>query len=207
MKTTISKQATEDATLVVVLQNKKATDREKQKAFEQLYSRHQRQVGQFFQKGIKDEDTVDDLKMITFEKVHMNIDKYDSKSAVFSTWLYSIAKNTLIDHKRKDKFELLSLDALAGKTSEENDGMEFQIKSDAFTPEQEMVRAQNDKVVMDAINSMENEKIRSLMKYRFIDGLSFEEIAKLEGVSADCSTLRVNAMRGQKILQEKLANA
>ncbi len=205
METTISKQATEDLQFVAVLQNKKATNREKQKAFEQLYSRHQRQVGQFFQKGIKDEETIDDLKMITFEKVHMNIEKYDSKSGVFSTWLYSIAKNTLIDHKRKDKFELLSLDALAGKTSEENDGMEFQIKSDALTPEQELVREQNIKAVNDAIESIENEKIRTLMKYRHIDQLSFEEIAKLEGVSADCSTIRVNAMRGQKMLQEKLA--
>ena len=100
----------------------------------------------------------------------------------------------------------LSLDTLAGKTSEEHDGMEFQIISDALSPEQEMVREQNINTVRKAIDSIESEKIRKIMVYRFIDEVSFEEIAEREGVEKDSSTLRVSVMRGQKILEEKLAN-
>ena len=203
----ISKQATEDGVLVAVLQDANSTQREKQKAFDELYSRHQKQVGIYFLKQMRDEDTAEDLKMVTFEKVHENIGKYNAKSAVFSTWMYKIALNTLIDHKRKDKFEVLSLDALTGKTSEDNDGMDFQIVSDAITPEQVMVRDQNIKAVRDAIASIENDKIRQLMTYRFIDELSFPEIAKLKGMDKENSTLRVNAMRGQKLLKEILTNA
>ena len=202
-----SVQAQKDGEFVAVLQNVNSTDREKQKAFEALYTRHQRQLGIFFLKQISDSDTAEDLKMITFEKVHANIGSYDSGRVVFSTWMYKIALNTLIDNKRKDKFEILSLDSLAGKTSEDNDGMEFQIVSDSLSPEQEMIREQNIKTVRDAIDSIESDKIRRLMVYRFIDELSFEEIAEREGVEKDSSTLRVNAMRGQKILEEKLANA
>ncbi len=202
-----SKNANEDLLLVAVLQSNTSTDKEKQKAFEQIYSRHQRQIAFFFGKNIKDSETAEDLKMVTFEKVHMNIDKYDSSQSVFSTWLYKIAHNVLIDHKRKDKFEVLSIDSLASKTSDEHEGMEFQINGHTMTPEQEMVRDQISEAVNKAIGSIKNEKVRRLMQYRFIDGLSFEEIAEREGVDASCSTLRVNAMRGQKILQELLAEA
>ncbi|MEK6829763.1 MAG: sigma-70 family RNA polymerase sigma factor [Nanoarchaeota archaeon] len=200
----ISRRAEEDLTLVKVLQNKKASNREKQKAFEQLYSRHQSQMTFHFQKSVKDKDVAEDLKMITFEKIHSNIGSYNPKLGVFSTWMYKIALNTLIDHKRKDKYEVLSLDAIAGKTSEENEGMEFQIKSTAFTPEEELIRFENAKTVRSAIESIDSENIRRIMTYRFIDELSFEEIAVLEGVEKDNSTLRVNVMRGQSILKEKI---
>ncbi len=204
---TISKQALKDADLLEVLQNQASTEREKQEAFNKLYNNHHKQLGLYFLKQTRDADNADDLKMITFEKVYRNIHLYNKETSVFSTWLYSIAKNTLIDCTRKYKLEVLSVDTLATKTADENEGMEFQIKSDAITPEQEMVREENVKAVHDAIESIGNERIRRLLRYRFIDELSFEEIAELEGVDPKNSTLRVNAMRGQEMLKELLANA
>ncbi len=203
----ISTQAKRDLEIVSVLRSETSTSREKQKAFNELYSIHQRQIGNYFSKNLRNEDIAEDLKMITFEKAHENIARYDENSAVFSTWMYSIAKNVLIDHKRKDKFEVLSIDSLATKVSENHDGMEFQIYGDGLSPEQEMIREQNSASVRKAIESISSRKIRRIMTYRFIDELSFKEIAVLEGVSEDCSTLRVSSKRGQKILAEKLANA
>lgn len=203
----VSEKAQKDFVCVSILQSADSTDREKQKAFEVLYARHQIQIGIFFLKQMRDEDAAEDLKMITFEKVHANICSYDSSRVVFSTWMYKIALNCLIDHKRKDKYEVLSLDAISSKTSEDNNGMEFQIASDFLSPEQEMIREQNIKIVRDAISSIENEGIRKMMQYRFIDELTFEEIAELEGLDKNNSTIRVKTLRGQKILEGKLANA
>ena len=202
---TISKRATEDKKLVEVLQNKKATDREKQKAFEELYSRHQSQMSFYFKKNVKDHEVAEDLKMVVFQKVHLSIGGYDKKTAVFSTWLYKIALNTLIDHKRKEKIEVLSLNALADKTSEDNDGMEFQILSDAVTPEEKMVRDEKAKAVRIAINSIKSESIRRIMELRFLKEMSFEEIAEVEGID-DNSTLRVTVMRGQNMIKDSLVN-
>lgn len=204
MKNELSTQAEKDLVMVAVLTSETASNRDKQKAFNELYARHQRQVGIYFLKQVKDVDSAEDLKMVTFEKVHEKIASYDSKASVFSTWMYTIAKNVLIDHKRRDKFEVLSIDTLATKVSENHDGMEFQIIGDSLSPEQEMVRDENIESIRKAINSIENEKIKRIMTYRFIDELSFKEIAELEGVSEDCSTLRVNSKRGQKILAELL---
>ena len=203
--TEISAQAKKDLDIVTVLKNEFASNREKQKAFNDLYARYQKQIGIYFAKQVRDADSAEDLKMVTFEKVHEKIASYDSNSSVFSTWMYTIAKNVLIDHKRKDKFEVLSIDVLAVKVSENHDGMEFQIAGYGLSPEQEMVRDENIALIRRAIESITNEKIRKIMNYRFIDELSFKEIAELEGVSEDSSTLRVHSKRGLKILAELLS--
>jgi len=108
----------------------------------------------YFLKQVKDADSAEDLKMVTFEKVHEKIASYDSNVSVFSTWMYTIARNVLIDHKRKDKFEVLSIDVLAVKVSENHDGMEFQIVGSGLSPEQEMVRDENIKSIRKAIESI-----------------------------------------------------
>lgn len=200
----ISAQAQKDLNIVAVLKSEIASNRDKQKAFNELYARYQKQMGIYFSKQVKDVDSAEDLKMVTFEKVHEKIASYDSNSGVFSTWMYTIARNVLIDHKRKDKFEVLSIDTLAVKVSENHDGMEFQIAGYGLSPEQEMVRDENIVSIRKAIDSIANEKIRRIMTYRFIDELSFKEIAELEGVSEDCSTLRVHSRRGQAMLAELL---
>ena len=38
-------------------------------------------------------------------KVVENIDKFDEQKASFSTWIYTIARNTVIDYYRKAKIE------------------------------------------------------------------------------------------------------
>ena len=203
--TEISVQAQKDLDIVTVLKNELASNRDKQKAFNDLYARYQKQMGIYFAKQVKDADSAEDLKMVTFEKVHEKITSYDSNVSVFSTWMYTIARNVLIDHKRKDKFEVLSIDVLAVKVSENHDGMEFQIAGSGLSPEQEMVRDENIASIRKAIESISNDKIRRIMTYRFIDELSFKEIAQLEGVSENCSTLRVHSKRGQAILAELLS--
>ncbi len=47
----------------------------------------------------------DDLVSSVFMKVVENIDKFDEQKASFSTWIYTIARNTVIDYYRKAKIE------------------------------------------------------------------------------------------------------
>jgi len=200
-----STQSIEDRKLIAVLKNNKSTSRQKEKAFNDLYSKHQRNVSGFFLKRLNfDEDLSEDLKMVTFEKVHKNIKKYDETFA-FSTWLYKIARNTLIDNSRKAKFEILSIERLSGKTSGDGDIMVFQINSDCLTPEEELVRSEETIMVQDAIESIDNELIKELMKLRFIKELSFDEIAKEMRIPNN-STLRVSISRGKEILKNAIEN-
>ena len=198
-----SEQSMKDRVIVAVLQDEKASARDKETAFNRLYSRHERQLHIFFLKKVKDGETAEDLKMITFEKVYENIAAYDETYA-FSTWMYKIAVNSLIDSSRKANFEQLSIEALASSAGDDESGtVEFQIESDALDPEAEMERNERIESVKDAIDSLENDLLRELMEHRFLSDLSFDQIAEKMGIENN-STLRVNVLRGKEILKEKL---
>ena len=197
-----SEQATKDKLCVAILQDENSSSREKERAFNELYSRHNQQVRIHFLKKLRESDVAEDLLMVTFQKVHENIQSYDSQYA-FSTWMYKIANHTLIDFTRKAKFEVLSLDALTGKTSEDNDGMDFQIDSGVANPEQIIVHSEVVAEVHNAINSLKSGKIRDLMVCRYIKELSYEETAKELGLE-DNSTMRTSVRRGKDDLKKKL---
>jgi RNA polymerase sigma-70 factor (ECF subfamily) len=193
-------KAQRDERIVDIIKNS-SSEREKQKAFNELYSIYNKTIQTFINLKINDEEATEDLKMITFEKVYSNINSYNKKYA-FSTWIYTIAKNTVIDHVRKANFEVLSIDELSVENSDES--YEFQIKSDCLTPEQDMVRDQKILTIQKALDSIENKEVKRIMKLRYIQELSFEEIAEIEGVEIGCSSIRVKVLRGKKILKEIL---
>lgn len=197
-----SEQATKDKLCVAILQDENSSSREKERAFNELYSRHNQQVRIHFLKKLRESDVAEDLLMVTFQKVHENIQSYDSQYA-FSTWMYKIANHTLIDFTRKAKFEVLSLDALTGKTSEDNDGMDFQIDSGVANPEQIIVHSEVVAEIQNAINSLKSKKVRDLMICRYIKELSYEETAKELGIE-DNSTMRTSVRRGKDSLKKKL---
>lgn len=200
-----SEQAIKDGVSVGIIQDANSSYREKEKAFNELYSKYNKQVRFNFVKRLRDEDISDDLLMITFCKVHENINSYDINTGAFSTWLYKIANNTLIDYTRKAKFEVLSLDALTGKTSEDNDGMDFQIDSEVSNPEDLIVNFEVSKEIEKAVYSIKSKKIRDLMICRYLKELSFEETAEELGLEYS-SAMRTAVFRGKKILEKKLEN-
>jgi RNA polymerase sigma-70 factor (ECF subfamily) len=192
-----------DKALIKTLQSVDSTQRERDEAFSELYQRHQRQVMVYFLKNTKHTEDAEDLKMQTFEKVHANISSYDDKFA-FSTWMYKIALNCLIDNKRKENFEKLSIQEMKSFSGEEGEALEFQLKCDGINPEEDMLRDERIEQVKIAIDSLENQLIKELMTERFINDLTFEQIAEKFGIENN-STLRVNILRGKEILKLQLA--
>lgn len=196
----ISKQD-EDKSLVAILKDEKSSSRQKESAFNQLYAKHQKAITFYILRNVHSLEDAEDLKIQTFEKVYANIKAYDDKFA-FSTWMYKIALNCLRDFKRKENFEVISIENI---TSGEDEGVFLiQIKSDAINPEQEMIREERIKLVQEAIDSLDNQFIKDLMTERFINDLSFEQIAEKIGIENN-STIRVSILRGKEILKSKLS--
>lgn len=198
-----STQATQDKNYLDILRDENASSRAKEFAFNKLYSTHEKNVGHFFKMRVSDSDTAEDLKMIAFEKVYENLDKYDEKFA-FSTWLYNIAKNTLIDHMRKESKNSAPTFSLS-ENADDYDSIPFQVKSDSLNPEQGFIRDERIAEVRDAINSIESEFVKELLTERFINDLSFDQIAKKLSIENN-STLRVNIRRGKEALEKMLSN-
>jgi RNA polymerase sigma-70 factor (ECF subfamily) len=69
-------------------------------AFEELYEYFFPRVYNFVFARLKNVADADDVTSITFMKMNENLENYDPTKAAFSTWLFRIANNALIDNVR-----------------------------------------------------------------------------------------------------------
>ncbi|MBQ4889967.1 RNA polymerase subunit sigma-24 [Shewanella sp. UCD-FRSSP16_17] len=88
-------------------------------AFEALYSKHKGPLYRYFVRQISDNTLAEDLYQDTWGKVINAADNYQV-TAKFTTWLYRIAHNLLIDHVRAVK-PLDKLDELGEQGMDEFD--------------------------------------------------------------------------------------
>lgn len=75
-------------------------------AFSHLYRMYFSQVFTFINFRVSSREDAEDLTNAVFEKALRAIDRYRPKPAQFSTWLYTIAKNCIIDHYRRRRLPL-----------------------------------------------------------------------------------------------------
>ena len=73
----------------------------KAELFGRLYEQYLSRIFQYVSYRIEDRTTAEDLTSDIFNKALTNFTKYDSGKATFSTWIFSIARNTLIDYYRR----------------------------------------------------------------------------------------------------------
>ena len=78
-------------------------------AFEALYARHKGNVYRFIRRSLKDAAQADELFQDVWMRVIEARVRY-SPQARFTTWLYTIAHNRLVDHWRAKGLAIVSLD-------------------------------------------------------------------------------------------------
>lgn len=71
-----------------------------EKAFEALYWRHQKKVGNIIRRHVRNKQDVDDLIQIIFLKVYQGLKNFRGESKFF-TWLFSISMNCINNHLKK----------------------------------------------------------------------------------------------------------
>lgn len=79
-------------------------------AFEALYSRHRARLFRFVLRSVKTRALAEELYQETWMRVIEARSRYAPK-ARFTTWLYTIAHNQLVDHWRKRGLSLVTLEA------------------------------------------------------------------------------------------------
>ena len=68
--------------------------------FARLYDEYLDKVYRYIQYRVNNMQLAEDLTSTVFEKALVNFGKYSSDRASFSTWIFSIARNAVIDHYR-----------------------------------------------------------------------------------------------------------
>lgn len=141
--------------------------------YSELMRRYQRKILAFIfhmLKSAKMELLAEDLCSETFYKAYRSLHSFREMDASFSTWLYTIARNTVLSELRKQKSSNISL---------EESGYEPVASLDAV-PEQQVLRNERMAMVREAINKLP-EKQRSALILREYDQLDYQEIANILG--------------------------
>ena len=71
--------------------------------WEQIYAEYSGKVMGYIMARVQHRADAEDLCADVFEKVFRKLDQFDQSKASLSTWIFTITRNTLIDHFRKTK--------------------------------------------------------------------------------------------------------
>ena len=137
-------------------------------AFDELYSRHVGRVYGYLKTRLYAPGEAEDLMQQVFLKIHKSRHRYDP-SFPFLPWVFTIARHTLLDHLRKSvpvPFEIEKLQSIVDKSQKD---------TESYSEDQ----APN----WDEVLKPLPENQRNLIKLRFEEELSFEEIAKRSGIN------------------------
>lgn len=183
-----SSRAQEDLELVA---KAKAGD---QVSFSKLMSRYRDSIYFMVLKMVHNRDDAEDLTIEAFGKAFNNIGNYSADFA-FSTWLFKIATNNSIDFIRKKRLQTTSLDQ---KTqTEEGEITPIAVKDHAPDPEESMVKEQRAAKIRAAIEQL-SPKYKTLIELRYLDELSYEEIA--EKLDIPLGTVKAQLFRAKDML-------
>ena len=169
-------------------------------AFATLYDRHERPVYRFLLRSAGSAETAADLLQETWLAVVRHAATYEVR-ARFSTWLYGIARNKLIDHWRARRPEV-SLDEPAANDPEET-RVEQLAADRAWQPEVRALSQQQARAYLAAVEALPPAQ-RDAFLLQVEGELTLEEIGELTGVGRETvkSRLRYAQARLREALRE-----
>lgn len=157
-------------------------------AFGKIYNLFLEKIYRFIYYLVKDEDTAYDITQDTFVRAYRALPRFDRKRGSFSTFLYTIARNLVIDKQRKRV--VLSLDLnFVGEVKYEGDF------------EESIDLAERSKKVHEVLGSLDKFD-KELVVLRYFEDMSFKGIAKIVGKEE--GAVRVRVFRILKNLKERL---
>jgi len=164
-------------------------------AFTRLYDRHERATWRFIRQrlGPQHEGAADDVLQETWISVARAAPRYVA-TARFTTWLFTVARNRVIDHLRGQSNAMLSIDApLPGLESADADGERWadRIAADAADgPLARIESRQQAAAFLDALAQLP-EPQREAFVLQAEGGLSIDEVASATGVGAETAKTRL----------------
>ena len=197
-------QVEKDKACVIAMQsNNKA---QAQDAFNQIYKRYKSPIFYEVLKFVKmNKETATDLTQEIFVKVWEKIGSYDF-SVAFSTWMYNVAKNHVIDYKRKQKVEVLSMETLRSEFGGDEDVSEisFQLEDKSADTFSGMVREERAEMVIDALNNgIKSNDAKDVIALIFLKELSYEEVSAIKKMPL--GTIKAIMFRAKNEMKEYLA--
>lgn len=165
---------------------------------DELIVRYQHRLMRYLLYLTGNRELAEDLFQEVWMRVLVRGEQYNGNSR-FETWLFAIARNLVIDQRRKRTMS--SLDELVEGATEDDRAMSFEVAADGPTPFEHYLRLENRERIATALLQLDTLH-REVLVLRFHEELSLEEIAKV--TSAHLSTVKSRLYRGLAMIRPRL---
>ncbi len=145
------------------------------RAFGRLVDAYQQRIYAIAFGIVRDRDEAWDVAQEAFVKAYQNLERFEDQSA-FYTWLYRIAYNVSIDHVRERQRR-------ARPAQQEPEAVvERSVGAGVEAPDVTARRREIAGVLRDAMSRL-GEKHRAIIVLREVEGLGYDEMAEVLGIS------------------------
>lgn len=132
-----------------------------------IYTDYKNKVYSYILSKINNVETAEDLTSDVFVKVFGKIDTFDETKASFSTWIYQIAKNKVIDFFR---------------TQKQSSELPETLVDESVSLEESVCNAETLSLLSSALKKLD-ERERDIVVLHFYSGKTLKEIASGMGIS------------------------
>ena len=138
-----------------------------QQLFSEIYETHYKRVYNYISYQINNHLDTEDLVSQVFSKVIDKYGQFNPKRAALSTWIISIARNTVSDYYRAgQKGVLIEIDSLE------------QIPASCDEPDDILIRNEQNRALLEALNTL-TDRERNLIALKYGADLGNKEIARV----------------------------
>lgn len=183
----------------------KRAQRGEREAFATLVRRYQDRIYNLAYRYSGNYEDALDLTQESFLKAFMKLSEFRGKSK-FYTWLYRIAVNVCIDHRRRqhvstvywDDIKPVELNPFEVDESSEH----YDVPDESRDPEALLLEGELKLKVREAIDALP-EQLKIVLLLREYEGMSYDEIAKV--IRARTGTVKSRLFQAREMLKRMLA--
>ncbi|MCU0598248.1 MAG: RNA polymerase sigma factor [Desulfobacterales bacterium] len=172
-----------------------------EKAFRELFAKHQKNIINFCYRFCCNRQVAEELAQEVFVRVYRAAERY-RPDARFSTWLYRIAVNVCLNETRKRNFQVKieSIDQpVQLGHSEINRDIEDQ---ESLSPQDVIDAGERERMIQQAMSALP-EKQRAALLLRVFNEFSYQQISRQMEISE--ANVKSLIHKGRQRLQELLA--
>jgi len=161
-------------------------------SFEKLMKSYSRRMYNFIFRMVREEEVAVELSQELFIKLYQVLPKYNREYR-FSTWLYRICYNLVIDHVRRHQHAVDSL--------EDDDRQVFAVVGAEEDPEppphglEPLIQEERRRTVWSMVHALP-AKYRELLLLRYAQGQKYEDIAEITGLPVGTVKNRIFKAKG-----------
>ena len=160
-----------------------------EKAFEALLNKYRGPVFSICLRMVRNRSAAEDIAQEVFIKIFSALNRYDP-AYPFAAWLNRITSNLCIDHLRREKERVVSLDQPMGA----DDDLSMQLASGGAGPDREAESKEMMAILEEAL-ALLPEHYRIIVVLRHQEQLSYEEISDTLGIPLGTVKARIHRAR------------